>query len=105
MDGRQAAAGRRGAQGLVSGPRSAARIADMDDPRVSALDAPIDEIRITAGRQDSDAFVPGKAAAFRVVADQFEGFLDRPLDVSGALRTSPVEIVEIVTKSSRARGA
>jgi hypothetical protein len=61
-------------------------VPDMYDPSLVTFDAPIDELRIAAYRQNPRALFASQTTRLRKLSDQLNGFVHCPGDVASAPR-------------------
>src|SRR5258708_11231882 len=66
-------------------PWAPARMADVDDPRFSGFDAPIDQIWVSPDRKYTRLLDLGKASNLWMAADQRKGLVHASFDVSCTL--------------------
>ena len=64
----------------------------MHDPCITAFAGPIDEIRITADREDAGVLLAGDMARIRKLTNQVCGLAYSGRDIARALRADLVEI-------------
>jgi hypothetical protein len=75
-------------------PWAPARMADVDDPRFSGFDAPIDQIWVSPDRKYTRLLDLGKASNLWMAADQRKGLVHGSFDVSCTLPAVFVKVIE-----------
>ena len=81
-------------------PRAPARMADVDDPRLSGFDAPIDQIWVSSDRKYTRLLDLGKAPNLWMAADQRKGLVHGSFDVSCTLPAVFVKVIQCPVATS-----
>jgi hypothetical protein len=88
----------------LSRPGPSPCMSNMDEPHLGPFNAPIDQIRIPAGRKHARHLFPRTPTTLREFPDQFNRLLDSALYVPRSARASLIDVRENRWRSLRARG-